>query len=128
MLCLLAKGDAASFLVDDFLKVLLGVCSALRDDFTGAALPFGLGQASWTLDRADSFPHVPSLFLLRHIHPPPNDPPSTARFNVTFLTSSAGHALSSPLNWCRGKNLIIVAEELQLVGWGDARFRSRVRV
>ena len=46
---------------------------------------------------------------------------------MTFLTSSAGHARSSPLNWCRGKNPSMAAEELQLVGWGDARFRSRVR-
>jgi len=41
---------------------------------------------------------------------------------VTTLTSSAGHVLSSPLNWCRGKNLSIAGRELQQVG-----LRSRER-
>ena len=35
---------------------------------------------------------------------------------MTSLTSSAGHALSSPLHWCRGNDLNITGWKLQLVG------------
>ena len=44
-LCLFVERDTI-FLLHDFVKILHGVGSALHDDFTSAAFPDGLGQAT----------------------------------------------------------------------------------
>jgi hypothetical protein len=110
--CLFAECDTLG-LLHYFIEVLPGVRATLRDDFTGAAFSFRFGQMPRAGDRAYLSSHMPSRFLPCHIHPPTNDPPFTACFDMAVLTSSAGHALSSPLHRCRGNDINIACRELQ---------------
>jgi hypothetical protein len=75
--------------------------------FHGRGVPFQIWTDDRAGDRAYLGSHMLSRFLPCHIHPPTNDPPFTTCFDVAVLTSSAGHALSSPLHRCRGNDINI---------------------
>jgi len=104
--CMFAECDTLG-LLHHFVEVLQGVRATLRDDFTGAAFSFRFGQMTRSGDRAYLGSHMLSGFQPCHIHPPTNDPPFTTCFDIAVLTSSAGHALSSPLHRCRENDINI---------------------
>src|SRR5258708_40378411 len=76
--------------------------SAFGNDFLCLPFSLGFGQTSRAANWTNPYAHMFSLLLLWNVHPKPNHVPVPTFLDITTLTRSAAHALSSfPLFWRR---------------------------